>query len=260
MTPFGEPSSFKPILAPQEWLASRYPAGRNWNFEWLIWRQRRSAGNVLVHVFDTPPSHAHFRHALHDHPICRPDAWGRKVTISITAIFTFDIFDSFFVVFVFYWVHWFSCVAYSQGLCFSRCCWLLAQTLSHVRLLLSFSWLTCSRSIRFLCWESAWTAARFAGANACRVTTAILPPPKSCLRVKTAFDVCTRHITVDEQHDGALFFWHFQNKHIADRPRTVRAPAVGHELLCANWKVIWLNGGPGCSSEDVRPYKFEEGF
>jgi carboxypeptidase D len=31
-----------------------------------------------------------------------------------------------------------------------------------------------------------------------------------------------RHITVDEEHDGALFFWHFANKHIADRPRTVR--------------------------------------
>ena len=30
-----------------------------------------------------------------------------------------------------------------------------------------------------------------------------------------------RHITVDEAHDGALFFWHFANKHIADRPRTV---------------------------------------
>lgn len=30
-----------------------------------------------------------------------------------------------------------------------------------------------------------------------------------------------RHITVDERNNGALFFWHFANKHIADRPRTV---------------------------------------
>ena len=57
-----------------------------------------------------------------------------------------------------------------------------------------------------------------------------------------------RHITVDEDHNGALFFWHFANKHIADRPRTVLS-----ELTAAlTGKVIWLNGGPGCSSEDVR--------
>lgn len=29
------------------------------------------------------------------------------------------------------------------------------------------------------------------------------------------------HIDVDEKNNGALFFWHFENKHIADRPRTV---------------------------------------
>lgn len=43
-----------------------------------------------------------------------------------------------------------------------------------------------------------------------------------------------RHIEVDSEHNGNLFFWHVQNRHRANRPRTV----------------IWLNGGPGCSSLD----------
>ncbi|KAF8474916.1 pheromone-processing carboxypeptidase kex1 [Kalaharituber pfeilii] len=42
------------------------------------------------------------------------------------------------------------------------------------------------------------------------------------------------HIEVDHEHNGNLFFWHIKNKHIAERERTV----------------IWINGGPGCSSMD----------
>lgn len=57
------------------------------------------------------------------------------------------------------------------------------------------------------------------------------------------------HIEITPEHNGNLFFWHYQNRHIANRQRTV----------------IWLNGGPGCSSEDgalmeVGPYRVKDGI
>ncbi|KAK0739927.1 Alpha/Beta hydrolase protein [Apiosordaria backusii] len=55
------------------------------------------------------------------------------------------------------------------------------------------------------------------------------------------------HIEITPDSNGNMFFWHFQNKHIANKQRTV----------------IWLNGGPGCSSEDgalmeIGPYRLKD--
>lgn len=40
------------------------------------------------------------------------------------------------------------------------------------------------------------------------------------------------HLPIGSEHSGSLFFWHFASKSPLDRLRTI----------------IWLNGGPGCSS------------
>ncbi|KAI3342434.1 Alpha/Beta hydrolase protein [Ustulina deusta] len=55
------------------------------------------------------------------------------------------------------------------------------------------------------------------------------------------------HIEITPEQNGNMFFWHFQNKHIANKQRTI----------------IWLNGGPGCSSEDgammeIGPYRLKD--
>ncbi|KAK9450156.1 Alpha/Beta hydrolase protein [Limtongia smithiae] len=56
------------------------------------------------------------------------------------------------------------------------------------------------------------------------------------------------HIEINPEHNGNMFFWMCENEHIAEKPRTI----------------IWLNGGPGCSSMDgaaieLGPFRVAEG-
>ncbi|CAF0791921.1 unnamed protein product [Rotaria sordida] len=69
----------------------------------------------------------------------------------------------------------------------------------------------------------------------------LLPKEASSIRMHAG------HLPVNPQHHGALFFWHFASKHIGDKSRTV----------------IWLNGGPGCSSligawAEIGPFRFQD--
>lgn len=89
---------------------------------------------------------------------------------------------------------------------------------------------------RLLCALAAWRTARAAVEDACwvRTTQSEDVQERRTGRPQEHQLILHSHIEVTPEHNGNIFFWHFQNQHIANKQRTV----------------IWLNGGPGCSSED----------
>ncbi|CAF1233876.1 unnamed protein product [Adineta steineri] len=69
----------------------------------------------------------------------------------------------------------------------------------------------------------------------------LLPKGASSIRMHAGL------LPVNPQHNGSLFFWHFERKYPSDKLRTV----------------IWLNGGPGCSSligawMAIGPFRFQD--
>ena len=98
---------------------------------------------------------------------------------------------------------------------------------------------------RLLCQVTARAARGSTPDNACWVSqiSAIQASPG----LPYFADISSSHIEVTPEANGNLWFWHFRNKHVANRQRTV----------------LWLNGGPGCSSEDgalmeIGPYRVKE--
>ncbi|CAF0737408.1 unnamed protein product [Adineta steineri] len=69
----------------------------------------------------------------------------------------------------------------------------------------------------------------------------LLPKGASSIRMHAGL------LPVNPQHNGSLFFWHFEKKYPSDKLRTV----------------IWLDGGPGCSSmaaawTEIGPFRFQD--